>query len=107
MPDAQPWTPWSEETLMDAELREAFKGIDAKLDAIQRDASDYRERIGKVEEHSKAAHHRLDAVVVDVRDAHAKAEAAGGPGTRGWVAILVAAIAAAGSAVVTWLGRDK
>ena len=57
MPDAQPWTPWKEETKVDAEIREAFtrqdhalERIDGKLDAIRADASNHLERIGKVEE---------------------------------------------------------
>lgn len=89
---------------MDAELQKAFEYVHTKLDAILADASDDRERIARIEERAKSAHHRLDEVQVAVHDAHQAAEAAGGAGLKAWVGIIVAAITAVGAAVATWLG---
>src|SRR3990167_3983179 len=96
-----------EEQKMDVEIREAFTSINTKLDAIRADASDDRERIARMEERAKSAHHRLDAVQVAVGDAHRAAEEAGGAGLKAWVGIIVAAITAAGAALVTWLGGEQ
>lgn len=104
MPDNGVWTPWKQEdTKMDAEIREAFARIDNKLDTIIRDASADRERIVGVESASKSAHHRFNDLHVAIRDARAVAEESRGPGAKGWAGIIVAAITAAGAALVAWL----
>lgn len=112
MPDAK-WTPWKEEeeTRMDAELRNEFARVHEKLDRLtessHQTALEATRTMALLDASSKSAHKRLDEMKDEINGIASAAHEAGGPGARGWVAIIVTFLTAAGGAVAAWFSGKQ